>query len=239
MNEITNLIYPEDYINKIICSDNIDVLKGIPNNSIDAVVTDSPYGISFMSKKWDHHIPSIAIWLECLRVLKPGGHILCACGTRTFHRMVVNIEEAGFEIRDTIGWLYGSGFPKSLNIGKAVDKTQGNKREVLGKNPNYRPISGKVGYLGESAFRKTDSMSILTKGNSEWEGWGTGLKPAMELWCLARKPLSEKTIVENVLRWGTGGLNIDGCRIEVFDGSDRSRDNSKCKADTFGVGKKE
>jgi len=193
--------------------DCLEAMRKIEDNSVDAVITDPPYGLSFMGKKWDYDVPSVEIWSECLRVLKPGGYLLAFAGTRTQHRMAVRIEDAGFEIRDMIAWVYGSGFPKSLNIGKAVDKLQGNEREVVGDNPNYRPVSGKVGYLEQSNFRQTDGMSISTKGTSEWEGWGTALKPALEPITVARKPLSEKTVAENCLKWGVGGLAIDGCRI--------------------------
>ena len=155
--------------------DNMESLKQLEDNSIDALVTDGPYGLSFMSKKWDYDVPTVEFWQEAFRVLKPGGHVLSFGGTRTYHRMVVNIEDAGFEVRDQIQWLYGAGFPKSHNIGKSVDKIN---------------------------------------GVSNWEGWGTALKPANEPICLAKKPISEKTIADNVLRWGTGGINIDGCRIE-------------------------
>ena len=117
-------------VNKVIQGDSLEVLKTLPDNSIDAVITDPPYGLSFMGKKWDYDVPSEEIWRECLRVLKHGGYLLAFAGTRTQHRMAVRIEDAGFEIRDMIAWVYGSGFPKSLNIGKAVDKIQGNKREV-------------------------------------------------------------------------------------------------------------
>jgi hypothetical protein len=129
--------------------------------------------------------------------------------------MVVNIEDAGFEIRDQIMWLYGSGFPKSHNIGKAVDKLQGNDREVVGDNPNHRTTAG----LLELGFQDGKASSTITKGTSEWEGWGTALKPANEPICVARKPLSEKSVAENVLKWGTGGINIDGCRVEGAYGS--------------------
>lgn len=202
----------------LINSDNLEVLKSLPDNSIDSVVTDPPYGISFMSKKWDYDVPSIELWKEVLRVLKPGGHILVACGTRTQHRMVVNIEDAGFEIRDVISWVYGSGFPKSLNIGKAIDKIQGNEREVVGK---WQP-TGKARLVGgknpDGIFTKYEGAELkgeleLTKGNSEYEGWGTALKPACEFFTLARKPISETNIAENVLKWGTGGINIDECRV--------------------------
>lgn len=203
---------------KLMLGDNIESLKKLPENSIDSIVTDPPYGLSFMNKKWDYQVPSIEFWKEVYRVLKPGGHVLSFGGTRTYHRMVVNMEDAGFEIRDQIMWLYGSGFPKSLNIGKAVDKLQGNKREVVGNNPNHRTTSG----LLELGFQDGKESSTITKGQSEWEGWGTALKPANEPICLARKPLAKKTIVENVLEFRTGGLNIDGCRVGIEGEDDRS-----------------
>jgi len=194
--------------------DCLKTMHVMDDNSVDSVVSDPPYGINFMGKKWDYDVPKVEVWKEAMRVLKPGGHILIACGTRTQHRMAVNIEDAGFEIRDTVAWVYGSGFPKSHNLGKAVDKLQGNKRKVVGKNLNvpkkHNTDSGRYGW---NTSEKNYNDDTITKGTSEWEGWGTGLKPAMELWTLARKPLSEKTIAENVLKWGTGGLNIDGCRV--------------------------
>lgn len=192
-------------------SDCLEILKTLPDNSIDSLVTDPPYGISFMGKKWDYDIPTVELWKEVLRVLKPGAHGLVACGTRTQHRMAVNLEDAGFEIRDIVTWMYGSGFPKSLNIGKAIDKIQGNEREFI-KNEKMG-ISSKnsnEGYKRPSHLKPT---YILTRGTSEYEGWGTALKPAQELFTLIRKPLSEKSIAENVLRWGTGAINIDGCRV--------------------------
>jgi site-specific DNA-methyltransferase (adenine-specific) len=195
---------------KLLNGDNIELLKTLPENSIDSVVTDPPYGLSFMNKKWDHQVPSVEFWKEVYRVLKPGGHVLSFGGTRTYHRMTVNIEDAGFEIRDQIMWLYGSGFPKSHNIGKSVDKIQGNEREVdEEKTELYKRDSDYV-FSGDDETRKEYK---ITKGTSEWEGWGTALKPANEPICVARKPLSEKTIADNVLKWGTGGINIDGCRV--------------------------
>ena len=212
---------------------------------VDAVVTDPPYHFNtiverfgkedsapaqfgtdgafkrastgFMGKEWDGG--DIAFdpmtWSLCLGLLKPGGHLIAFSASRNYHRMAVAIEDAGFEIRDQIMWIYGSGFPKSHNIGKQVDKIQGNDREVLGENPNHRPISG-VNYEGVYAGKNTGAKE-LTKGDSEWEGWGTALKPAHEPIVLARKPISEKSIADNVLKWGTGGINIDGCRIEGND----------------------
>lgn len=197
-------------LDKIYNMDCIEGMKQIPDHSIDCVITDPPYGLSFMGKKWDYNIPSIEIWKQCLRVLKPGGYLLSFGGTRTQHRMVCAIEDAGFEIRDMIAWVYGSGFPKSLNIGKAVDKLQGNDREDLGVNNNQRLNKPEVDVY-EAGIRGKEAR--LTKGTSEWEGWGTALKPALEPITVARKPLSEKTVAKNVLKWGTGGINIDGCRI--------------------------
>ena len=188
--------------------DCLDKLKELPDNSVDSIVTDPPYGLSFMNKKWDYDVPSTEIWTECLRVLKPGGHLLSFSGSRTYHRMAVRIEDAGFEIRDQIMWIYGSGFPKSHNIGKAVDKLMGNEREVIGEV--------KDGFNNWAQFTDRDwkpENNVYTKGQSEWEGWGTALKPAHEPIVVARKPLSEKSVAENVLKWGTGGMNIDVSRI--------------------------
>jgi hypothetical protein len=210
---------------QILHGNNIDLLKTLPDNSVDSIVTDPPYGLSFMNKKWDYDVPSVELWQEVYRVLKHGGHVLSFGGTRTYHRMVVNMEDAGFEIRDQIMWLYGSGFPKSYNIGKAVDKIQGNHREVIGEKNRgdvERAKEKGVGYLADVENRNNIQQfgygtEIITKGESDWEGWGTALKPANEPICLARKPLSEKSVAENVLKYGTGGINIDGCRVETND----------------------
>jgi len=204
-------LYFETKLGALYNGDCLEVLKGLPDNCVTSIVTDPPYGISFMGKKWDYQIPNVEIWKECLRVLKPGGHALVACGTRTQHRMAVNLEDAGFELRDIIGWVYGSGFPKSLNIGKAIDKLQGNEREIVGKTVKCPPGLNKGLTIGKGWAGEFPD----TKGNSKWEGYGTALKPSMELWTLCRKPLSEKTIAANVLKWGTGGLNIDGCRVVI------------------------
>ena len=199
-------------MSRLIQGDCLEVMKAMPTNSVDSIVSDPPYGISFMSKLWDYDVPKVEVWQEAMRVLKPGGHALIACGTRTQHRMAVNIEDAGFEIRDIVAYVYGSGFPKSLNIGKAVDKLQENEKESVGRNPNSRENCDKTNTLYESGtVGKTDT---ITKGNSPYEGWGTALKPAMELWTLCRKPLEEKTVASNTLKYGTGGINIDGCRVE-------------------------
>jgi site-specific DNA-methyltransferase (adenine-specific) len=201
---------------KLMQGDNILSLKKLPDNSVDSIVTDPPYGLSFMNKKWDYDVPSVEFWKEIYRLLKPGGHVLSFGGTRTYHRMTVNIEDAGFEIRDQIQWIYGSGFPKSHNIGKAVDKLEGNEREVVGKLENYQNKNGvNAVFSTEKVINENrDRVDIpLTKGTSPYEGWGTALKPANEPICVARKPLSEKSVAENVLKWGTGGINIDGCRV--------------------------
>ena len=199
---------------KIYNGDCLNVLQSYPDNYFDSVVTDPPYGISFMGKKWDYDVPSVELWSEVYRVLKPGAHLLCACGTRTQHRMVVNIEDAGFEIRDIVSWIYGSGFPKSLDVGKAVDKLQGNERKIVDRRDVGHDITSNAYRDG----KKERMIRDITVGESEWEGWGTALKPAQELFTLARKPLSEKTVAANVLRWGTGAINIDKCRVPFEEG---------------------
>ena len=202
------------FLGRVIMGDCIEVLKSISDNYIDAIITDPPYEIGFMGKKWDSTgiAYNVKLWKECLRVLKPGGHILAFGGTRTYHRMASAIEDAGFEIRDMIEWVYGSGFPKSLNIGKAVDKLQGNERVFVCKNPANRPYNLTKGET--STGWKAPIRPDKDKGTSEWEGWGTALKPAHEPICMARKPLAEKTVAQNVLKYGTGGINIDESRVE-------------------------
>lgn len=167
---------------RLLLGDSRDVLKTLPDNSVDSIVTDPPYGLSFMGKKWDYDVPGVDVWVECLRVLKPGGHLLAFAGTRTQHRMACRIEDAGFEIRDMIAWVYGSGFPKSHNL------------------------------------------------DGDKEGWGTALKPALEPITVARKPF-DTTVAENVQEFGTGALNIDGCRVpatgERLGGGDEHGKSSK------------
>jgi len=272
----------DKWLNQIIEGDCLEVMRGLPDNSIDAVVTDPPYELGFMGKKWDSTgiAYNVELWQEVLRVLKPGGHLLSFGGTRTYHRMACAIEDAGFEIRDCIQYLYGSGFPKSMNISKAIDKKGGqelgwfidyilkiaeerniSKKELtmLFPSKNGKPTGwlwnkqktqgitleqyntiknflslpfdtieeaerevigrGKAGltagticnFAGEKEFDITIPASSKAK---QWDGWGTALKPAHEPIVVARKPLSEKTVADNVLKWGTGGINIDGCRIE-------------------------
>lgn len=178
----------------------------------DGILCDPPYELGFMGKSWDSS--GIAfdteMWADLFKLIKPGGHLLAFSGSRTYHRMAVAIEDAGFEIRDMIEWVYGSGFPKSLNIGKAVDKIQGNEREVVGPNPANRPYNYEKGET--STGWQSPPRPDKDKGTSEWEGYGTALKPAHEPCVLARKPL-DGTVANNVLKHGTGGLNIDGTRI--------------------------
>jgi len=266
---------------KLILGDCLDKLKELDDNSIDSIVTDPPYGLSFMGKKWDYDVPSQEIFEECLRVLKPGGYLLSFAGSRTYHRMAVRVEDAGFEIRDQIMWIYGSGFPKSMNISKQIDKKGGqnlswfidyvlevakekniSKKELtmLFPSKNGKPTGwlwnkknsqgitleqyntlkdfldlpfdniqeaerevigrGKAGLTGGTIanFSGEKEFDITTPSTDEaknWEGWGTALKPAHEPIVMARKPLSEKTVVDNVLQWGTGGINIDDSRIST------------------------
>jgi len=215
-------------------SDNMAILKAMDDNSIDSIVTDPPYGLGkepnpnillrewlefgysevkgkgFMGKEWDAFVPQPNFWKECFRVLKPGGHVLSFYGTRTYDWGVLAMRLAGFEIRDCVMWVYGSGFPKSLNIGKAIDKLQGNEREVVGKDK-----SGSIRNCMGGDFKGGEYS--LSKGNTEWEGWGSSLKPAVEPIVLARKPIAMKSIAENVLKYGTGGINIDGCKVATED----------------------
>jgi site-specific DNA-methyltransferase (adenine-specific) len=286
-------------IEQIIEGNNIEVLKTFPDNYIDSIVTDPPYELGFMGKKWDSTgiAYNVDLWRECLRVLKPGGHLIAFSGSRTYHRMAVAIEDAGFEIRDQIMWVYGSGFPKSHDISKAIDKMGGVRadfsvfrdkvKEKMKKNkitikqlsdalgnymlshyltngsqpatPNYRDyqiIRDFVGLgnefddyfsdeaerevigqitkarstngnsalptiAGQTIYKTWDETAPATEQAKQWEGWGTALKPAHEPMVLARKPISESTIAENVLKWGTGAINVDGCRIATDENTSR------------------
>jgi site-specific DNA-methyltransferase (adenine-specific) len=196
-----------------------EVLLSFPDNSIDAVVTDPPYGLSFMGKRWDYDVPSIDVWVQCLRILKPGGHLLAFAGTRTQHRMAVRIEDAGFEIRDMIAWVYGSGFPKSMDVSKAIDKAAGAERSGTGEMVRSgcraaRDGAELVGAETVEAAKWKEITTPTTDMAKQWDGWGTALKPALEPITMARKPLPG-TVADNVTTHGTGALNINGCRIDL------------------------
>lgn len=229
--------------------DSRNVLKGIPDCSIDSVVTDPPYALvsivkrfgaegskptkdgdvyarsssGFMGKKWDTGETAFAVtfWAEVMRVLKPGGHVIAASGTRTYHRLAVAVEDAGFEIRDMVQWLYGSGFPKSHDVSKGIDRTLGMGRDKVRHKPRPETsgtMSGSsdsrpwIEKSREAGYHEVDSNIPASPEAAQWQGWGTALKPACEPWVLARKPLIG-TVAANVLEHGTGAINIDGCRV--------------------------
>lgn len=196
----------------IYCGDCLDILPTLGANSVDSIVTDPPYGLNFMGKNWDKGVPGIPYWAEALRVAKPGAHLLAFGGTRTYHRLVCAIEDAGWEIRDTIAWVYGSGFPKSLDVSKAIDKMAGAEREVVGKHPSPRGNINATCALGGSFQIAPDITAPATEAAKQWDGWGTALKPSFEPICVARKPF-KGNVAENVLEWGCGGINVDGCRV--------------------------
>lgn len=193
----------------------LEVLPTLPVNSVDSIVTDPPYGIGFMGRGWDHGVPGVEFWAEALRVAKPGAHLLAFGGTRMHHRLMVAIEDAGWEIRDTVMWVYGSGFPKSLDVSKAIDKAAGVEFLAL-------PASGvgSMGPDGPGGYNVTKNqlrrIGEQTEAAQQWAGWGTALKPAWEPIIVARKPLTG-TVAANVLEYGTGGINVDGCRVECSD----------------------
>lgn len=256
--------------------DCLDVLRAMDSNTVDAIVTDPPYALTglsrngsprqndpstpfgrtrlgsakagFMGKTWDADLPGVDVWAEALRVIKPGGHFLAFGGTRTYHRLARLIEDAGWEVRDCLMWLYGSGFPKSLDVSKAIDKAAGAKREVIGRKAGGGVVSSRrTGWdrpwkadpaARERAFEVT---APATEAATQWAGWGTALKPAYEPILLARKPL-DGTVAENVVRWGTGALNIEACRIPVTDDAyarncsgDRGHDTNRTRKMDFGM----
>lgn len=211
---------------QITNDDSLNYLKTQPGNSYDGCLCDPPYGWGFMGKKWDASTPDAALWREVYRTLKPGAHLLAFGGPRTYHRLAIAIEEAGFEIRDCISWIFGSGMPKSTNISKLIDKRAGAEREVVGTwkptgsarpvkgskgHANKRPNSGELEY-DEAELPITVGATPLAKA---FGGYGTGLKPSVEMICVARKPI-EGTLAENAEAWGTGGLNISECRVGEF-----------------------
>lgn len=226
-------VFPEDNFEglripscKIFEGDCLKRLKEIPDNSIDSVVCDPPYELGFMGKKWDGS--GIAfnpqVWAECLRVLKAGGHLIAFGGTRTIHRITCAIEDAGFDIRDMIAWCYYSGFPKSLDISKAIDKHFGAEREVIGhkEGTTSDPSTGRSDMPAKAVGIKQVKIDVAitapsTEEAQRWAGWGTALKPAYEPAILARKPIEEGSIARQVLSTGTGAINIDECRFGFGD----------------------
>jgi DNA modification methylase len=226
---------------QLIQGDCLEVMATLPADSVDTIITDPPYGLSFMGKEWDHGIPGEPFWRAALRVAKPGAILMAFGGTRTYHRLTCAIEDAGWEIRDCISWIYGSGFPKSHDIGKAIDKAVGAEREVLAKGK-----AGKTALGQSSGWNVTynpheyNITAPATPLARQWHGWGTALKPAYEPIIVAQKPL-DGTYAQNAEKWGVAGLWIDGGRISTsddlsggtyggtFSGS-RNEDGSLCKA---------
>lgn len=227
---------------KVFHGNNIELLRKYPDNYFDSVVTDAPYGLGkepnvlkmleawitkgfmevkgggFMGHEWDSFVPQPNFWKEVFRVLKHGGHVICFFGTRTYDWGVMAMRIAGFEIRDQLQWIYGSGFPKSMDIGKQIDKIHGNERKVIGYSPNQQDFSNNKGSMMNKSNRKHSKRiaveTAITKGESDWEGWGTALKPSHEPIVLARKPVEKGlNVAQNVLKNGVGGINIEASRI--------------------------
>lgn len=247
----------EDLTTALYLGDCREVMAEMPENSVDAIATDPPYLISFMGKAFDTQDGASSdpkkmqewhrLWaVEALRVLKPGGHALVMGGTRTYHRLVCGLEDAGFECRDCCMYLYGVGFPKSLDIAKAITKAelgvpQGGPNPLSPNTGKYKGGTIKAGHptgrgfgAGPGQFLNEEEVAFdmePTDAARQWEGWGTALKPAVEIIVLCRKPLSEPTVAQNVLRWGVGGLNIDGCRIPYRVG-DNAVENGLKRAET-------
>ena len=229
--------YYADHLVTLWHGDCIEVLTTLPDASVDSVVTDPPYGIGFMGRKWDKWgAGEFQSWCEqwsreCLRVLKPGGHMLAFGGTRTWHRLTVAVEDAGFEIRDSIAWMYGSGFPKSLDVSKALDKMAGAERGRKDLQHRKR-VSDSIhaSGFGAGTWAPQDDTPV-TLDAQRWQGWGTALKPAFEPIVVARKPLAG-TVAANVLAHGTGALNIAACRI----GEEELRVPARGQVDTDAFG---
>ena len=233
---------------KLINADCIEAMKAMPDNSVDSIVTDPPYELGFMGKSWDASgiAFNVEVWREALRVIKPGGHLIAFSGSRTYHRMAVAIEDAGFQIRDQIMWVYGSGFPKSHNISKGIDKALGAEREVIGqkirgdvqeaksKGSTYSVADANKNNKAIFGYGVEDITVASTAAAQQWDGWGTALKPAHEPMVLARKPL-EGTVANNVLTYGVGGLNIDGSRVGSEGGT---KGSDYAKTGLFGIGGK-
>lgn len=203
---------------RVLVGDCRELMRSMADASVDAIVTDPPYELGFMGKKWDASgiAYDLDVWREALRVLKPGGHLLAFGGTRTYHRMTCAIEDAGFEVRDSIHWIYGSGFPKSLDVSKAIDKAAGAEREVIGVSSvtGERRNAGSEKYGGGNGIPQSVNLitAPVTDAAKQWSGWGTALKPAHEPIVVARKPL-DGTVAANVLEHETGAINVDACRV--------------------------
>lgn len=207
--------FHSDDHSRLYNGDCLEVLKQCPDNYFSSIVTDPPYGLEFMGKDWDKGVPGVEFWKEFLRVTKPGGMALVFGGTRTFHRLACAIEDAGWEIRDCIMWLYGSGFPKSLNISKSIDKAKGAEREIVGIHPNSASSLGNGINMAGGKAQKIVSLSAPASDLAKlWNGWGTALKPAWEPIIVAMKP-TEGTFAENAEKWGVAGINVDGARIAI------------------------
>jgi len=238
----------------VYAGDCVEVMAGMEPDSVDAVVCDPPYELNFMAKSWD--ASGVAFdpetWKAALRVLKPGGHLLAFGGTRTAHRMTVAIEDAGFEIRDSVIWVYGSGFPKSLNVSKAIDKAAGAEGDYgepksaahAGwiKRGRMRGEDGHGGWrrpwIGDADAVDRNAREYLPGAPEaqQWQGWGTALKPAHEPVTVARKPLSAGTVAANVLQWGTGALNIEATRIGMGEEYDPTKVQRQQSAGAGAVG---
>jgi DNA modification methylase len=230
----------------LLVGDCVEQMRTLEANSVDAIVTDPPYGLEFMGKAWDGFGTPLGFqtwseqWArEAFRVLKPGGHLLAFGGTRMYHRLAAGIEDAGFEIRDTLMWLYGSGFPKSLDVSKAIDKAAGAEREVVGFKGGVAAVSESgIGAAAVGVKQQAIQVSITapsTEAAKKWQGWGTALKPAVEPIVLARKPLIG-TVAENVLTHGTGALNIDASRIDGVPPSKPNPELGVKESITYGFG---
>lgn len=231
----------------LLNKDCLEALKEMPSDSVDSLITDPPAGISFMGKAWDEDKGGRKQWItwmqsimtECYRVLKPGAHGLVWAIPRTSHWTATALEDAGFEIRDVVTHIFGSGFPKSLNISKAIDNAYGTERIANIPNPHF--VAGRIkGYAESAEGTELNSglkaqpeflTSASTPEAKQWDGWGTALKPASEHWVLVRKPISEKTVAANTLKHGVGGINIDASRVGV-DGETERASQEKTKTAT-------
>jgi DNA modification methylase len=206
-----------------------EVMATMDADSVDAIVTDPPYGLAFMGKGWDHAVPGAEFWAEALRVAKPGAHLVAFGGTRTFHRLACAIEDAGWEVRDTLSWLYGNGFPKSHNLAVAFDKQDGMAARGVGfTTAGYTASATVPGGMHKEHVGKSDLAR-------QWQGWGTALKPAWEPIIMARKPLAG-TVAANVALHGTGALNVDGCRIDASAGRPHIASKAEPSLNAFGNG---